>query len=258
MCKNWKLARIIIPLFMSFIFSFVFLLWKTYVTFAILFLIWYWISYVWVMGASQRLTISAAKKLDNCDPYPLLKLSEEILSFDLPEKYNTIVLLNYSVALRELGEYEKAYSILSNINIDKFSSTLPSTKIIYYNNLTDICILLNLYPQAEIWSQKLDQHISTFKNQNLINNYESFLLFTNANKCIIRNDTNGLFHVLRHYSALEQKTPKADVEMDFICGKAYFELGDYEKAKLYLSLVENRGKSLHRVIEAQELLSKMQ
>ena len=55
---------------------------------------------------------------NDCDPFPLLKLSSELLSSNISPTAKFPVTLNYCVALRGIGEYQKAFDCLMGLNID--------------------------------------------------------------------------------------------------------------------------------------------
>ena len=67
--------------------------------------------------AGKLLSIAEKSLTDQCDPYPLLKETEDQMSYNRSKIYEQLLLINYCVALRNIGEYNKVLEILKKVNL---------------------------------------------------------------------------------------------------------------------------------------------
>lgn len=111
--------------------------------------------FLYPSAAAGKLVDAAHKELQqNCDPEPLYLETKEQLTHKFSDADRQGLLINHCVALREMGQWQQAMDIMKTIHIDKHAGTLPYAKVIYYNNLSDLCELLGDNASADIWYEK--------------------------------------------------------------------------------------------------------
>lgn len=210
------------------------------------------LNYLFVVSSEIKINDDAVKALNNfCDPIPLLEASEFILKYKKSGPNNQIALSNYSTATRELGDVQKAYDILSSINIDKFPGVLAESKFVYYNNLSCFCSDLDKHDLAEVWYNKSLQIYNDIKNIKFKNDHKSSILYLTALRNFRNKDYKQTISILDNstHDSLRNKVDNA-----LLCAKACLKLGDIEKAKDKLIFVIANGNKLACVNEARELL----
>lgn len=210
------------------------------------------VNYAFVSSCPLKLVQKALLELNNnCDPYPLLEETEKLLSYKNAKTAEQNLLIDRCVALRDAGEYQKVYDTLSAINIDKYAGTLPAVKYVYYNNLMDVCQLLEKTEQAELLYAKATMLYGDIKNKKQRKALEPTALCAQASDCFRRQDYARTVQIL---SEMKPANAKMDVDNTLLCAKAYLKLGEPERAKAKLLYVIGRGNKLYCVTEARRLL----
>ena len=225
--------------------------WLTY-TLAAIFVV-YWI--LLVITASTYLLKEPLESLKNqCDPYPFLEEMDVQRTYPAKEAEKQIREINYAMALRCTGEYEKAFALLSSINIDKYAGMLPDIKVVYYNNLTDLCQLMGKHQEAVIWYEKTLQIWNDLKpgkqKEKLRNTVES----TRAAMHFCKGEYDQALQVLGR-AKIENLGDR--IENAMMYARVYLALGDTEKAVRPLTFVAENGNKLYFATEAKELLAKI-
>lgn len=158
------------------------------------------------------------------------------------------------MALRNAGDYELAYGLLSMTNIDKHAGMLPLWKMIYYNNLMDLCALMGKHQEAVIWYDKLLMMFHDMKPGKQKEQLRKVV-----------EDNRALYYFCRgEYSqtmeVLGQATPEnlsERIENAMMYARTYLAMGEAEKAKENLEFVAQNGNKLYIATEAKALLANM-
>ena len=186
-----------------------------------------------------------------CDPYPLLKEMEQMLTRRLNGPQQQLAQINYAMALRMVGENYKAAEILEKINIDRHPGFSPYSKFVYYNNLSDALFSLGRDQEALIWYRKSRQIFDDlpegkFKQQ----------LFATAQL----SQAEVLYREGEHIQALRQAagikctTKRQLLDTALLAAKCHISLEEPEKAREKLNYIVEHGNKLHIVEEAKVLL----
>lgn len=191
---------------------------------------------------------------NQCDPYPFLEeinVQREYPGNDVTKQIRDI---NYAMALRCIGEYDRAYGLLSMINIDKKAGMLPAVKVTYYNNLMDLCELMGKYQEAVIWYNKSVQLFNDMKpgkqKEKLRNAIE-----TNRAAC---HFCNGEYEMaLRCLGQAKPENLSERIENAMMYARTYLAMGEAERAVKPLRFVAENGNKLYFATEARELLANM-
>ena len=211
---------------------------------------------VMFVNSTDRHTLNKAVKLQNeqCDPTPFLETVEHQLLRVKSKSYRQLLLINKAVALRDLGRFDAVFSILSGINIDQYNTTLPLTKIVYYNNLTDILILKNDYFQANIWHSKMMQMINDLKaNEKQKKQLNEISILNQAELLIADNkfsEAENLINGLPESISNRQRISKC-----MLYAKLLIKQNKPDEAKQHLKFVIDCGNKLHDVVQAREILN---
>lgn len=192
---------------------------------------------------------------ENCDPYPLLFETEKLLSYKNSPINQQIFLILKCVALHNIGEYSKTFDILSSINIDKFAGMLPVNKVSYYNNLSDICMVLGKNEQANIWYIKMAQMYSDIKDSKSKKMLEPMMQAATASNIFRMGDYKQVVDLL---SSIKCPNTVSAVSNAMLCAQAYLKLDAKEQAKEKLEFVIEKGNKLYIVTEAKDILQTLQ
>lgn len=211
------------------------------------------LDYVWVQSCPMTLLRQAEKAWSECgDPEPLMQETTWQLSLDISEYHRQVLLVDQGVARRALGEYEKTYDILKAINIDKCAEATLPLKVIYYNNLADICMLTNRIDEVKIWHEKMTllyQDLPPKIKQRM----EPILCNARATERYSAQDYAETIRLLDELPRPEEIS--AAVDRMLLYAKACIALGDIETAKQKLNWVIFNGNKLYAVQEARNLLA---
>lgn len=200
----------------------------------------------------NRVILHSCESLNkNCDPEPLLQTTTELLAYAQPENIRQILLINQSLAFREMGEYQKAADILNSINIDKTSSTLPITKITYYNNLSDIYDLLDKTAQADIWYEKMVQIYYDMPENAAKKQIKDALESASAAYQYRKGNYQKTIDIL---STLHTQNMAHNIDSALRWAQASLKLGDIQTARAKLNYVIENGNKLHSVTLAKQML----
>ena len=228
-------------------------------------LIWWIVFGMLVLFASamfvtsiERHILNKAVKLQNeqCDPNPFLEIIERQLSIVKSKSYQQLLLINKAAALRDLGRFDEVFSILSSINIDQYNTTLPLTKIVYYNNLTDILIINGEYFQANIWHSKMMQMISDLKaNEKQKKQLNEIPVLNQAELFIAGNNFSEAERLINGLP--ESISNRQRISKCLIYAKLLIKQNRKDEAEEYLQFVIDYGNKLYDATEAKQMLEQM-
>lgn len=187
-----------------------------------------------------------------CDPFPLFQETEALLSYKNSEKNKQVLLINYCVALRNMGGYQKVYELLSSVNIDKDAGMLPIYKVVYYNNLADACALLQKNEQADIWYAKMMQLYSDMKENKMKTALVPNILSAQASNLFRAGAYQQAIAVL---DSIRPECLSQAIDNALLSARAFLKLEDKEKARERLLFVIANGNRLYAVVEAKALLN---
>lgn len=210
---------------------------------------------LWTGTAGARLLKEPLKCLkEQCDPYPYM---EEInVQREYPGNGTAKQLrdIDYAMTLRCIGKYEQAYALLTQINIDKHGGMIPAYKVIYYNNIMDLCTLMGKYHEAVIWYEKLRKLFDDLKpgkqKEQLRKTVDSNL----AAYYFCKGEYDQTLHTL---SQAKPENLSERIENAMMYARTYLAMGETEKAKNPLQFVAENSNKLYFAIEARELLVKI-
>lgn len=208
------------------------------------------------VNSTDKHTLNKAVKLQNeqCDPNPFLETVERQLSRVKSKSYRQLLLMNKAVALRDLGRFDEVFSILAGINIDQYNTTLPLTKIIYYNNLTDILILKGDFFQANIWHTKMMQMINDLKaNEKQKKQLNEISILNHAELLIVDNNFSEAENLISELP--ESISNRQRVSKCLLYAKLLMKQNKPDEAKQHLQFVIDYGNKLYDVVQAQEMLN---
>ena len=208
-----------------------------------------------VDNAPFYLLKQSREELDNnCNPIPLKMELEKLLAYKNSEVTQQGLLIEYAMALNFMGSYEKSYEILSSINIDKSSKTLPGNKIVYYNNRMEQCMLLEKYEEACIWYLKASQMYADMKESKHKKILENTIQEAEAVYYFCKKEYEKAAHIL---DASVSRCLRNKVEDAYLYAKIYVALGDKVNAREKLTFVIQNGNNLHCVENAKKMLEQL-
>ncbi len=256
MAKHRFVSKILGSAFLCGAYTWLFLIFHLPTWLIVLFdLLFIFLTHVVVDNSAGYLMKKPVAELDdNCNPIPLLEEMEEILGYNNTDLVQQMLMINYALAQRCIGNFDKAYEILSSINIDKNAGMLPISKVVYYNNLMDACMLSEKYEEAVVWYSKLKQIYADIKDskqkaelEETIKSAEAIYYFCKKEYDKALDISNGVVSMNR----------RMKVENTWFCAKLLIQMGDMQAAKEKLTYVAENGKQLYCAKEAKELLSQI-
>lgn len=213
------------------------------------------VSFVTITAAGDRLLKKPLEVLKNqCDPYPFLEEVREQQNYPGNNATKQIRAINYALALRCIGEYERAFALLSSINIDKNAGMLPNAKVVYYNNLMDLCALMGKHQEAAIWYEKTMQIFGDMKPGKLKENLRDTVESNRALYHFCRGEYDRALQVLGR-AKIENLGDR--IENAMMYARVYLAMGETEKAVRPLTFVAENGNKLYFATESKELLAKI-
>lgn len=193
--------------------------------------------------------------INDCDPFPLLKVSEELLSYDINPGVRKNILINYCVALRNTGDYEKTYEALKSIDLDSFHENDISTKLICLNNLSDICSLLDKPEESLDYAQRLIELYEKMPEGRLKNILKPSIQGIYADRCFLLGEYDKALEMAQNHKT---KNRCSEIQLYVFLGKIHLKLGDTENARQCLNFAVTNGNKLYSVVEAKAILANMQ
>lgn len=209
---------------------------------------------LWIAGRRTHLLQKALKVMkEQCDPYPFLSVVQEQLTYWASAPVKQMMQVNYALALRLVGEYEKACELMESINIDKHAMA-PQVKAIYYNNRMDICALMGKYQEANIWYGKTVQIWQDLKPSK----EKERLGRAVAENRALYHFCNGEFDLaLQVLGQAKPQNLSERIENAMMYGRTYLAMGERSRAVKPLRFVAENGNKLYFATEAKELLEKI-
>lgn len=213
------------------------------------------IGYLFPEACQNTIVHRATLKLDQeCDATPLIIETAELLTYKNGKVQQQILLMNHAVGLRCIGKFQPAYDMLSSINIDQYSTMLNEHKIIYYNNLADLCDLLGRPDEATIWFLKAKRLFEDSKNKRFRAKIYSSIVCSCAEEAYRQKDYQAAIELL---NSVPTETLRMDVGKAFLYAKCFLALGDEEHAKENLEFTIQYGNTLFHAQEAKQLLEQL-
>ena len=192
---------------------------------------------------------------EKCNPEPFLHIIEELLSYKISEVERTELLINYSAVLGDMGEFQKAYEILSGINIDKKAGTPNFNKAIYYNNLAYCCYLLGDNAAADIWCEKMLQIYRDIPQGKIKKMITDAVLISSAEKSYRNGDYSGAMLLVNQ---AELKHTRIKVNAALLRAQIYLKAENIENTKKELDYVISNGNKCYDVVRAKKILSEIE
>lgn len=255
-CVKHKLPAILIFGFSYAIvfFALLFYLLHAPLILAIIFAVFLFLCVAIVMNSAFNVLLTnAAKELnENCDIRPLMEETEFLLTCKLSEYNRHLLIIDCCAVQLELGEYQKAFDVITSINIDKNQGMLPIYKIVYYINLTSACIRIGRYEEARIWHDKM---CSIFDDMKDNKQKRAMIPVINSLKARMAFASGDSLNAIRILNTIKPENLYAAVHNSLLSAKAYLALGDKQSAAERLQFVINKGNTLYAVTEAKNLLN---
>lgn len=206
----------------------------------------------WVDGSSGKLMQRPLKALsDECDPYPLLQETAEQLTYGFSGVTEQTIRINHCLALREIGQYQQSWELLSAINIDRELGLLPQVKFVYYCNLCDVLTLMGRYPEAEVWYQKAIQIYQDMSENKMKQALREAVEGMAADAWYRRGDYAQARACI---SARQPEKLNNRVDQALLYARCSIALGEPDVARQALEFVIAYGNRLYAVTEARYLL----
>ena len=197
-------------------------------------------------------SLSARSKYGN--PEPLFTATKELLTFRCKATERLVLLINHSVALREMGELQKAYDILMDIDIEDDPRRPPAIKMIYYNNLSDLYDLLGNTEKAECFYEKMMQVYQNMQETKLKHLYENTVALASAEHYLRIGDPQ---QTMRWVTRVEPKDLTSQTSVNLIHAKLNIRANKPDEAIPYLREVIDKGNQLYAVQIAKQLLNEL-
>lgn len=191
---------------------------------------------------------------ETCDPYPFQQELKEQLTYNNTDAAKQVLLINYSMTLRETGEFQQSWEILDGIHIDQLAGTLPSVKATYYNNLADILTLLERFEEAEIWYGKALEIYQDMKENRFKRQLAPAIEAARADHYYRAGEYRRAMEVL---DGIPRDALRAQVDAALMYARCCIALGETDSAREKLEFVIRNGNRLHCVHVARELLESL-
>lgn len=226
-----------------------------YVSFLSIYLIdlviWFFAGRIIAMAPAKLMQEPIEITDQQCDPYPLLEEMERQMARKEKGPQRQLTELNYAMALRMVGEDQRAATILEHINIDRFPSMSPYTKFIYYNNLSDALFALKRNGEANIWHRKAMQIYNDLPENTM---KQQLTVACQLSEAEVLYHEENYDDALRKAAWIKCQSKRQLLDTALLAAKCHIALEEPEKAREKLQYVIDQGNRLHIVEEAGALL----
>lgn len=186
-----------------------------------------------------------------CDPYPLLEETEYMISKAKKGIPYFQVTLNYSIALMATGQYEKALSVLKDLDFNKIPTLPHHNMFVYYNNLCTACASNKQWEQMEIYRSKAEASYACIKKQAFKKKFSDSMSFYQILQLIQEKKYDEAEKVL---SSFIPKRGREAVMTAMTRTGIHIARGEVEQAKEQLQFIIENGNKLYVVTEARQML----
>lgn len=203
-----------------------------------------------VVGLAPNRLLAPSIKIrdEQCDPYPLLREAETLLTYRLPKKLRGVVLMDYCAALQDAGDVHRAYDILHTVNVEKINMP-PLVRFVYYNNLASVCTIMELTAQANDCFAIQRQLYATFSSGQQAQMKDVMA----AAAALERYRNRDPREAMRLLSLLTPRTRYAGVENAMVYALCALAVGETASAKENFEYVIAYGNRLAIVEKAKAL-----
>ena len=186
-----------------------------------------------------------------CDPYPLLEETEYMISKAKKGIPYFQVTLNYSIALMATGQYEKALSVLKDLDFNKIPTLPHHNMFVYYNNLCTACASNKQWEQMEIYRSKAEASYACIKKQAFKKKISESMSFYQIFPLIQEKKYDEAEKAL---SSFIPKRGRESIMMAMTLTEIHIGRGETEQAKEQLHYIIENGNKLYVVTEARQIL----
>lgn len=207
-----------------------------------------WINTTLVMGMTTMSMSAPLREYEKGNPYPLIEETEQLIKTNAA---NTVVYINHCAALREAGEYKKAYELLRSLDPKQGRGIAPSAMLIYYYNLCDLSALTSDHKGAEDAYGKMTAIYKALPDGKSKRSLDECVALAEAQRLFAHGKYN------RTLDALDKITPsglKAEITTAMLYARTYIKTSKTEEARQKLEFVVKNGNKLYAVTEAKQLL----
>jgi tetratricopeptide (TPR) repeat protein len=215
-------------------------------------------AWAFVNGCARTLLKQAVQCLhDHCDPDPLLRETEDQLTYSKSKTYNQILLIDKCVALRYMGQFDRVLETLINLNIDQYSGTLPQNKVIYYNNMADAYLEVKDTEKAMIWQSKARQIAVDMKNPKIREALLDTLSLNDAAILVLRGQYAEAEQALLTQAGKQKPLVKM-ISTAMLFAEIGIHIGNCDAAREHLNFVIANGNKVFDVQRARNMLDNLQ
>lgn len=200
--------------------------------------------------------IKAAQKTlwDQCDPYPLLNEIEVQMTYKNSEHFKQLLLIEYSLVLQVIGEYNKAMEKLESVNIENYAKKSPSSRSQYFGRLASIHLCLNDIEKAELNINRSIEILNGEKNKKLKSMSLMLIQYKVAELSYLKKDFDKSIEIL---NSIVERAKINFLHKAFLYAKNYIEQNKIDEAKVELQFVIQNVNKLIYVQIAKDLLAKI-
>ncbi len=209
-------------------------------------------SYTFITLSAQTTMNKAIVYLNvNCDPFPLLEVTTQLLPLKHNKTETFLIEHNYCVSLYETGRYQQAYDRLSAMDSKRVEKMPPLHKAVYYYNLFVFCYALKNYSLATEWYDKLISFDKGIKNKVYKKSVANFMLNAGAIYADIQGDYEQAAKLLDGIITNPNSTKSVIVYAHYIYADICIKAGKLQHAEKCLNYVINNGNKLFCVPESK-------
>lgn len=215
----------------------------------VIYLVWRYVSY-----RKYTLINKAFDKLDReCDPYPLYVEVSDLLKLSVRNKNNVQLFLMYKHnALTHMGDFEKAYEALTEVDVSKMSKKfIASMSILHTYYMFSLCDKMGRESEANHWYEKLIDDYAAVRDP---------LTIGRVGRSVENAKLTDMFRRGEYETVLEMMedsttpTKLSEIIRAMRYAKCYIGLGDTENAREQLEFVIENGNKLYYVKQAEEMM----
>ena len=191
----------------------------------------------------------------DCDPLPLLEITGFLLTCPLPASTRITLSLNHAVALRDMGDYDKALDVIAHIDLSKPRKIPPMVKFVYFHNYADLLDQLGRSEDADTCFARATEMYDAIPAKRRTAPLENAVRLARATACCRRQDYAQAVELLQD---TEGNDLRQRVARGMILARCAAALGQPRRAEEWLHYVIAHGNRLDLVRQAGEMLKNLE
>lgn len=190
-----------------------------------------------------------------CDPLPLLEVTSFLLTCRLSPAHRMVTAMNQAVALRDTGAYEEALKVMKSIDLNKPRRIPAMAKFVYFHNLAEFLDNAGHREEADAIHARALEFWDTIPQRRKTPVLHNTIRFARASSFCRHGTFPQAVEILQDMECID---PRQQVERGMVLARCAIALGQYQRAREWLTYVITHGNRLHIADQARSMLKNLE